>query len=177
MLHPRNTTYKGGSGLPCGTYIARRVLYWGLKSIPVIMVSYTPLQSAAKIQENEDYEEVAVTHTATGLSRRYAVLFLLCMMASFVFGVDVGWQLNARYAAKEQLSRSSGPLPGWFETIQLLCLCFYPCFRADTSSQISAKSRQILSMNEYTPKCRRTKPTLHGKRYSLHEVDSLNTLS
>lgn len=64
------------------------------------MPSYTPLQAASKGPENEAYGEVTVTNPATGFSRRYLLLFFLCMMASLVFGVDVGWHLSAHYAAQ-----------------------------------------------------------------------------
>lgn len=77
------------------------------------MPSYTPLQAASKNQDEGYEEEVAVTNPAMGISRRQLVLFLLCMTVSFVFGVDLGWQLSAHYTAKEQqLSRPSGLLSG-----------------------------------------------------------------
>ncbi|QGA15017.1 hypothetical protein EYB26_002673 [Talaromyces marneffei] len=66
------------------------------------MVFYAPLQAAAIDQENEDYDKVAVRTPRIGISRRYLLLFFLCMMASLVFGVDLGWQLGSYYTAKEQ---------------------------------------------------------------------------
>jgi hypothetical protein len=93
------------------------------------MPSYTSLQAASKDQEDEDYE-VPLTNTATGPPRRYFLLFFICMMASLVFGVDMGWQLSAHYATKEQhLSRPSGLLSGYMNYRPSISV---PCLRADT---------------------------------------------
>lgn len=97
-----------------GTYTIKAVDYWNYSNPLAIMPYYTPLQAVSKNQEDKAYEEeVAVTNPATGISRRQLILVLLCMTASLVFGVDLGWQLSAHYAAKEQqLSRPSGLLSG-----------------------------------------------------------------
>lgn len=128
------------------------------------MPSYTPLQAASKNQEDEGYEEVAVTNPATGISRRQLILFLLCMTASLVFGVDLGWQLGAHYATKEeQLSRASGLLSGCMKLSTFHICITTPCLKTYSSLQISAELRQLLHMTGYTPKFQLTNPTLHGK--------------
>ena len=95
------------------------------------MPSYTPLQAAPKNQEDEGYEEeVAVTNPATCISRQQLILFLLCMTASLVFGVDLGWQLGAHYTAKEQqLSRPSGLLSGCMKPSILGVWAFNPLLK------------------------------------------------